>query len=93
MNLLKKGEGVPLLNIVGSPGVPLLNFRGFPGPTFKLWGGGGPGPGSWGPGPTFIPCQLKIYILLSFFDHSFEKRRTILKRKQREGSTIDIKLI
>ena len=35
-NLLKKSEGVPLLNFVGSPGVPLLNFMGVPGPTFKL---------------------------------------------------------
>ena len=50
MNLLKKGEGVPLLNFEGGPrisllnfeggpGVLLLNFRGVPGPTFKLWGG------------------------------------------------------
>ena len=50
MNSLKKGEGVPLLNIEGGPrilllnfeggpGVLLLNFRGVPGPTFKLWGG------------------------------------------------------
>ena len=49
MNSLKKGEGVPLLNFVGSPGVPLLNFgggpgvpllnfRGVPGPTFKFEG-------------------------------------------------------
>ena len=49
MNSLKKGEGVPLLNFVGSPGVPLLNFEGGPGvpllnfrgvlgPTFKLCG-------------------------------------------------------
>ena len=47
MNLLKKGEGVPLLNFLGGPGValldfeggpgvPLLNFRGVPGPTFQL---------------------------------------------------------
>ena len=32
MNLLKKVEGVPLLNFEGGPGVPLLNFRGVPGP-------------------------------------------------------------
>ena len=31
MNLLKKGEGVPLLNFEGGPGVPLLNFEGGPG--------------------------------------------------------------
>ena len=31
MNLLKKGEGVPLLNFVGGPGVPLLNFERGPG--------------------------------------------------------------
>ena len=47
MNLLIKGEGVPLLNFVEGPGVPLLNFEGGPGvslsnfrkilgPTFKL---------------------------------------------------------
>ena len=52
MNLLIKGEGVPLLNFVEGPGVPLLNFEGGPGvslsnfrkildPTFKLWGGPG----------------------------------------------------
>ena len=35
MNLLKKGEGVPLLNFEVGPAVPLLNFRGVPGPTFK----------------------------------------------------------
>ena len=28
MNLLKKDEGVPLLNFEGVPGVPLLNFEG-----------------------------------------------------------------
>ena len=62
MNLLKKGEGVPLLNFEGGPGVPLLNFeggpgvpllnfRGVPGPTFKLWGGSRvPGPEVPGPG-------------------------------------------
>ena len=54
MNSLKKGGGIPLLNLEegpgvpslnfeGAPGVPLLNFREVPGPTFKLGGG----PGSW----------------------------------------------
>ena len=33
-NLLKKSEGVPLLNFVGSPGVPLLNFGRSPGVPF-----------------------------------------------------------
>ena len=33
MNSLKKGEGVPLLNFVGSPGVLLLNFEAGPGVT------------------------------------------------------------
>ena len=62
MNLLKKGEGVPLLNFEGGPGVPLLNFEGGPGvplsnfrgvqgPTFKLWGGSRiSGPEVTGPG-------------------------------------------
>ena len=60
MDLLKKGEGVsllnfeggpgvPLLNSEGSPGVPLLNFRGVPSPIFKLWGGSRV-PRSWVPG-------------------------------------------
>ena len=31
--------------------------------------------------------------LLSFIDHSFEERRKILKRKQREGSIIDMKVL
>ena len=30
-NSLKKGEGVPLLNLGGGPGVPLLNFERGPG--------------------------------------------------------------
>ena len=54
MNLLKKGEGIPLLNFEGCPGIlllnfeggpgfPLLNFRGVPGPTFNFEGIPGPG--------------------------------------------------
>ena len=35
--------GVSLLNFEGGPAIPLLNFSGVPGPTFKLWGGPGPG--------------------------------------------------
>ena len=35
----------------------------------------------------------KHIIFLSFIDHSFEERRKILRRGQREGSTINIKLI
>ena len=31
MNLLKKGEGVPLLNFEEGPGILLLNFEGDPG--------------------------------------------------------------
>ena len=42
MNALKKGEGVPLLNVVGDPGVPLLKFEGGPRvPILNLEGGGG----------------------------------------------------
>ena len=54
MNLLKKGEGVPLLNFEGGPGVLLLNFEGGPGVPLLNFEGG---PGSRGPGPTFTPCQ------------------------------------
>ena len=47
MNSLKKGEGVPLLNFVGSPGVPLLNFEGGPGvPLLNFRGVLGPTPTS-----------------------------------------------
>ena len=35
----------------------------------------------------------ETYKLLSFIDHSFEERRKILKRKQREGSIIDMKVL
>ena len=31
MNSLKKGKGVPLLNLEGGPGILLLNFEGGPG--------------------------------------------------------------
>ena len=59
MNSLKKGEGIPLLNIVEGPGVPLLNFergpgvpllnfRGVPCPIFNHW------VGSWVPGPGVL---------------------------------------
>ena len=40
---------------------------------------------------SWAKAQLKIF--LSFIDHSFEKRRKILRGKQREGSIINIKLI
>ena len=47
MNSLKKGEGVPLLNFVGSPGVPLLDFEGGPGvPLLNFRGVLGPTPTS-----------------------------------------------
>ena len=47
MNSLKKGEGVLLLNFVGSPGVPLLNFEGGPGvPLLNFRGVLGPTPTS-----------------------------------------------
>ena len=47
MNSLKKGEGVPLLDFVGSPGVPLLNFEGGPGvPLLNFRGVLGPTPTS-----------------------------------------------
>ena len=40
MNSLKKGEGVPLLNFVGSPVVPILNFEVGPGvPLLNFEGG------------------------------------------------------
>ena len=57
MNSLKKGEGVPLLNFEGGPGVPLLNFEGGPGSRI---------PGSWGPGPTFTPCQLLGLLFVTY---------------------------
>ena len=44
MNSLKKGEGVPLLNFVGSPGTPLLNFEVSPGVPLLNFEGV---PGSW----------------------------------------------
>ena len=66
-NSLKKGEGVPLLNLEGGPGVPLLNFEEGPRvPHLNFEGGPGPpvpgscGPGSRSPGPTFTPCQLSL---------------------------------
>ena len=47
MNSLKKGEGVPLLDFLGSPGVPLLNFEGGPGvPLLNFRGVLGPTPTS-----------------------------------------------
>ena len=49
MNSLKKGEGIPLLNLEVGAGVPLLNFEG--GPRVPLLNfRGGPRsqvPGSW----------------------------------------------
>ena len=48
MNSLKKGEGIPLLNLEVGPGVPLLNFEGGPRVPFLNFRGGGsevPGPG------------------------------------------------
>ena len=64
MNSLKKGEGIPLLNIVEGPGVPLLNFergpgvpllnfRGVPCPIFNHW------VGSWVPGPGVLVPLLR----------------------------------
>ena len=44
MNSLKKGEGVPLLNIEGGPRILLLNFEGGPG-VLLLNFRGVPGPG------------------------------------------------
>ena len=73
MNLLKKGEGVPLINFEGSPGVPLLNFegspgvprlnfKGVPGSNFKFWGG------SQVPDPGILVPLLHHAVLAS--DHS-----------------------
>ena len=64
MNLLKKGERVPLLNFVGGPGISLLNFERGPGvpllnfrrvrvPLLNLERE------FRGPGLTFTPCQQK----------------------------------
>ena len=72
MNSLKKGGGVPLLNVEegpevplldfeGGPGVPLLNIRGVLGPTFKLW------VGSRGHGPTFTPCRSTTSFMLQVY--------------------------
>ena len=44
MNLLKKGEGVPLLNFEGGPGILLLNFEGDPEVPLLNFRGV---PGSW----------------------------------------------
>ena len=33
------------------------------------------------------------YLILGFIDHSFEEHRKILKRKQLEGSIVNVKLI
>ena len=55
MNLLKKGEGVPLLNFQGGPGVPLLNSEGGSGSQVPR----SQGLGSRGPGPTFTPCPFQ----------------------------------
>ena len=56
MNLLKKGEGVPLINFEGGPGVPLLNFEGGPGVP-RLNFKGVPGSNFKFLGPTFTPCR------------------------------------
>ena len=48
MNLLKKGEGVPVLNFAGDLGVPLLNFEGGTGVSILFFEGG---LWSWVPGP------------------------------------------
>ena len=62
MNLLKKGEGVPLLNFVGGSGAPLLNFEGDSGVPLLNFRGSQvsllnfeEGPGSRSPGSTFTP--------------------------------------
>ena len=65
MNSIKKGEGIPLLNLVGGPGIPLLNFEGGPGvPLLNSEGDpGSQGPRSWCPGPTFTPCYFSGKLL------------------------------
>ena len=81
MNSLKKGEGIPLLNFERDPGVPLLNFEVGPGvPLLNFrkvpggsWVSGSQGPGSWGPGPTFIPCLSWIHLFKT------KKWRKVLK--------------
>ena len=98
MNSLKKGEGVPLLNFVGSPGVPLLNFEGGPGvpllnfrgvlgPTFKLCGVSQdpkvPGPG------VLVPLLHhavtgKLMYIPNWIDNNFEgKTETAASIKDR----------
>ena len=47
----EEGSGVLLLNFEGGPGVPLLNFEQGPGSRGTM---------SWGPGPTFTPCQVLL---------------------------------
>ena len=67
MNSVKKGEGVPLLNFVGSPEVPLLNFEG--GPEVPLLNFRGSGvPGSWShfytvPGFPAVYTQSIFYLM------------------------------
>ena len=63
MNSLKKGEGIPLLNLEVGPGVPLLNFEGGPRVPLLNFRGGVRGPRSRGPGPTFTPCPSQKNVL------------------------------
>ena len=42
---------------------------------------------------TSLWAKAQLNIFLSFINHSFEEGRKILRRKQHEGSTINIKLI
>ena len=55
--ILKKDEGVPILNFEGGLKVPLLNLRSW----FHLLNFEGvPGTGSRGPGPTFSSFLLML---------------------------------
>ena len=59
--LIKKGEGIPLLNFEGGSGVLLLNLEGGIGvPLLNFEGApGSRGTRSRGTGPTFAPCHFK----------------------------------
>ena len=62
MNWLKKGEGLPLLNFVGSPAVALLNFDGGPGvPLFNFRGVSGPGSHFY----TMPPAEVYVWSSIS----------------------------
>ena len=60
MNSLKKGEGVPLLNLVGGPGLPLLHFEVSPGVPLLNFEAG---PRSRVPGSRCPRCRGPVQVL------------------------------